>query len=185
MGLLDDASARVGAAFAEGSVVLLLGASLDADASSLGGSEHLAVEYGMVAGAPRIDLDAEARLQWLLVELARARLLRSAHDCSDGGLATALVESALWGGAGFSGDGDWSSGRWDALLFGEAPSRAVVSCAEADVEAVSATASSAGVPAVRLGVTGGRRLALPRLADEPLDALADAYEGGLERALGR
>ena len=185
VGLLDDASARVGAAFAEDSVVLLLGASLDADASSLGGSEHLAVEYGMVAGRPRIDLDAEARLQRLLVELARARLLRSAHDCSDGGLATALVESALWGGAGFSGDGDWSSGRWDALLFGEAPSRAVVSCAEADVEAVSAAAVSAGVPAVRLGVTGGRRFALPGLADEPLDALTDAYEGGLERALGR
>ncbi len=185
VGLLDDASARVGAAFADGSVVLLLGASLDADESSLGGSEHLAVEYGMVAGAPRIDFDAEARLQRLLVELARARLLRSAHDCSDGGLATALAESALWGGVGFSGEGGWSAGRWDALLFGEAPSRAVVSCAEADVAAVSAAAASAGVPTVRLGITGGLRFTLPGLADEPLDALADAYEGGLERALGR
>ena len=185
VGLLDDASARVGAAFADGSVILLLGASLDADESTLGGSEHLAVEYGMVAGAPRIDLDAEARLQRLLVELARARLLRSAHDCSDGGLATALAESALWGGVGFSGEGDWSAGRWDALLFGEAPSRAVVSCAEADVATVSSSAASAGVPAVRLGATGGARFALPGLTDEPLDALADAYEGGLERALGR
>ncbi len=185
VGVLDDARARVGAAFTSGSVVLLIGASLDADSSTLGGSEYLAVEHSAVAGRPSIDLDAEARLLRLLPQLAKARLLQSGHDCSDGGLAVALAESALWGDTGFTGEGDWAAGRWDAALFGEAPSRAIVSCAPTDAAAVEAAAASAGVPAVRLGVTGGARFVLPGLVDTPLSALADAYEGGLERALGR
>ncbi len=185
VGVLDDAGARVGAAFAPESVVVLLGASLDAEAETLGGSEYLAAAHGVIAGKPVIDLDEEARLQQLLVQLAKARLLRSAHDCSDGGLAVALAESAIWGGAGFAGEGDWASGRWDAALFGESPSRAVVSCSASDAGAVEAAAAGAGVPAVRIGATGGARFALPGLVDVSLGELADAYDGGLERALGR
>ncbi len=195
VGLMDDVVARVGAAFSQaGDVVLLLGAQLQADESTLGGSEYLAVEHGAVAGKPSLDLEAEARLQRLLVDLAKARLLSSAHDCSDGGLAVALAESALLGGVGFVGEGDWApdrrgagtpdAGRWDAALFGEAPSRAVVSCPASSVAAVEAAAAAAGTPAVRLGAAGGARFVLPSLVDESVETLAGAYYAGLERALG-
>ncbi len=183
VGLLDDARNALGAAFArEGDAVLLLGASPAGD-GALAGSEYLALEHGMVAGRPAIDLDAEARLQQLLVTLARERLLSSAHDCSDGGLAVALAESAVLGGVGFTGAGDLPEGRWDAALFGETPSRAVVSCAEANVSRIEAAAREADVPCARLGVAGGERFTIPRLLDEPLADLADAFFGGLERAL--
>ena len=136
-----------------------------------------------MAGKPSIDLDAEARLQRLLVDLARERLLHSAHDCSDGGLAVALAESVVLGGVGFTGAGGWPEGRWDAALFGETPSRAVVSCSGSNVARVEAAAQEAGVPCSRLGATGGARFAIPGLLDEPLADLADAFFGGLERAL--
>ena len=184
VGLLDDARDARGAAFAgDGDAVLLLGAWL-ADDEALAGSEYLAVEHGTVAGKPTIDLDAEARLQHLLVELARGRLLRSAHDCSDGGLAVAVAESAILGSLGFTGAGDWSDGRWDAAMFGETASRAVVSCAEAEVSRVEAAAQEAGVPCARVGVTGGVRFTIPGLVDEPLADLTEAFFNGLERALG-
>ncbi len=183
VGLLDDVRNALGAAFAnDGDAVLLVGAS-SADDGALAGSEYLAVEHSTVAGRPAIDLDAEARLQRLLVALARERLLASAHDCSDGGLAVALAESAVLGGVGFTGAGDLPDGRWDAALFGETPSRAVVSCAEANVARVEAAAREAGVPCVRLGAVGGARFTIPGLLDGPLADLADAFFGGLERAL--
>ena len=183
VGLLDDARNALGAAFSrEGDAVLLLGSS-PADDGALAGSEYLATEHGTVAGKPAIDLNAEARLQRLLVELARERLLRSAHDCSDGGLVVALAESAVLGRVGFTGVGGWPEGRWDAALFGETPSRAIVSCAEADVAGIEAAAQKSGVPCARLGVTGRARFSIPGLVDEPLADLADAFLDGLERAL--
>ncbi|MXY60367.1 MAG: phosphoribosylformylglycinamidine synthase subunit PurL [Chloroflexi bacterium] len=171
VGLLDDARNALGAAFAsEGDAVLA-------------GSEYLALEHGTVAGKPSIDLDTEARLQRLLVGLARGRLLSSAHDCADGGLAVALAESAVLGVVGFTGAGGWPEGRWDAALFGETASCAVVSCSGSNVARVEAAAQEAGVPCSRLGATGGARFAIPGLLDEPLADLADAFFGGLERAL--
>lgn len=189
VGLMDDARCALGAAFdAPGLAVLLLGgAPADAgEGAALAGSEYLATAHQMVAGKPAIDLDAEARLQRLLVALARERLLRSAHDCADGGLGVALAESAVLGGVGFAGGAGWpSAGRWDAALFGESPSRAVVSCAAADAERIESAVRDEGVPCVRLGATGGDRFAVPGLMDEPLADLAAAYFGGLEAALGK
>ena len=192
VGLLDDARNALGAAFAnDGDAVLLLGGS-PANDGALAGSEYLAVEHGTVAGRPTIDLDAEARLQRLLVTLAQERLLSSAHDCSDGGLAVALAESAILGNVGFTGAGDLPDGRWDATLFGETPSRAVVSCSEANAARVEAAAQAAGVPcASARRSSGGERFTIPRtssslpilLVDELLADLADAFFGGLERAL--
>ena len=64
----------------------------------LGGSLYLASRHGDVAGRlPRLDLDAEARLQRLLVDLAAAAAAALRHDLSDGGLAVALAESAILG----------------------------------------------------------------------------------------
>ena len=211
VGLLENADARLTAGFVEpGDAVLLLGAdALDGDPASLAGSEYLAHVHGLVIGAPSIDLALEARLQALLVELAEARLLRSAHDCADGGLAVAVAESAILGGVGFVGASDLlpstderidnsdllsppgerievrgpAPSRWDAALFGEAASRVVVSCAADDAAAVAARAEAAGVPALRLGSVGGERVSLGGLIDEPLEPLAEAHGTGLERAL--
>ncbi len=73
-------------------------------------------------------------------------------------------------------------GRLDAALFGEAPSRIVVSTADAD--ALLVLAREQGVPLARLGVVRGERLVLGEALDAPVAELREAYEGGLPRALG-
>ena len=186
VGVLAHADDRLAAGFAApGDLVYLLGApGVRGEEADLAGSEYLAFCLGQVSGRPVIDLNAEARLQALLARLAENRALRSAHDCSDGGLAVAVAESALIGGVGAELDAPLE-GRWDAALFGEATSRAIVSLAPGKETKALALAREAGVPAVKLGVTGGARLAWRGVLDEPLEALRASWEGGLNAALGR
>ena len=80
-----------------------------------------------------------------LVDAVETELLQSAHDCSDGGLAVALAESAISGGVGVHVRGDVGE-RLDAALFGEAGARAVVSASRNVVAELSALAEDHGVP---------------------------------------
>src|SRR5262245_55888726 len=90
VGLLEHADRVVSRRFQEsGDAVVLLGEGY----GELGGSEYLKSQHGIVRGLPpAIDLVRERALQDLLVALAAERLMRSAHDCSDGGLAVAAAE---------------------------------------------------------------------------------------------
>ncbi len=90
VGLLEHADRVLAGRFqGSGHIVVLLGEGR----GELGGTEYLKVVHGLVRGAPpALDLKAERALQDLLVTLADARLIRSAHDCSDGGLAVTLAE---------------------------------------------------------------------------------------------
>ena len=103
LGLLDDAAQTVGAAFpAPDLAVMLLGPGPETAApEDLAGSEYLHLMHGMTAGRPRIDLELERRTQQACRQAIAAGLIRSAHDCSDGGLLTALAESSILGGIGF------------------------------------------------------------------------------------
>ncbi len=159
VGIIEDARRVVGRVFREaGAVVMLLGAP----GGALGGSEYLKVMHGIVRGTPpELDLEAERALQQLVAELAEAGRLRSAHDCSDGGLAVALAECAFGnGGIGFDVaiPGSSDGAGLAAALFGEAASQIVVSVREADADAVLERAAAASVPAQVLGRTGGERL---------------------------
>jgi phosphoribosylformylglycinamidine synthase II len=159
LGILDDVAHHLRAGFQfAGSDVYLLGGELAQPASTLGGSEYLEAEHGEVAGLPVIDLEAEARLQRLVLRLHSEGLLASAHDCAEGGLAVTLAEAAILGNRGFDGDGALA-GRLDAALFGEAQSRIVVSAVPDTFRQgggsarIRDLAREYGVPAVRLGRT--------------------------------
>src|SRR3954462_9948485 len=93
VGLLEHADRVVGRRFQEsGDAIMLLGDGR----GELGGSEYLKVIHHLLRGVPpTLDLDAERSLQTLLVILASERLVRSAHDCSDGGVAVAIAESCF------------------------------------------------------------------------------------------
>src|SRR5437763_16044877 len=101
IGLIDDYSKRLGAGLrAEGDFVLLIGSSHN----DLGGTEYLKVEHGHVAGRPpALDLVRERAVSRLILTAAHAGLLRSAHDCSDGGMLVALAEACLLAGFGMRG----------------------------------------------------------------------------------
>jgi phosphoribosylformylglycinamidine synthase len=192
LGVLEDVSKALPAGFqARGDAVYLVGATvrqeegrslLLGEAIQLAGSEYLRQFHGKVAGSVRIDLACEARVQRFLVDAA-ASMLRSAHDCSHGGLAVTLAEACLMGTAGFDGDALGIDGRRDAALFGETASRVVVSVSPDHAGAVEAMLERSEVPFARLGETGGDRLRVAGAIDVGLADLRNAYEGGLEQAL--
>jgi phosphoribosylformylglycinamidine synthase len=169
VGLVASSEDVVRSAFQrEGDAVLLLGEAACEGPRALGGSEWLVQAMGKLAGeAPLIDLAAEARLQRLLLDLARARILASAHDVADGGLAGALAECCVGGESplhraaiGARVELPTAHSAVDALaqLFGEAPTRAIVSTEPVSAQRVLEMARVAGVPAFRLGETGGEAL---------------------------
>jgi phosphoribosylformylglycinamidine synthase len=173
----------------EGEIVVLLG---DASGPGLGGSEYQAMKTRSLGGpAPWIDLDAEMRLQRLVLDLARAHILSSAHDVSDGGLAVTLAECCTTGpelvGAEVTipyDDGTSAA----AALFGEGPSRVVVSAPAAAEAAITRRAKDAGVPAHVIGrTTGGGRLVLragQHVVDVPVSELRAARESCLATIVG-
>jgi phosphoribosylformylglycinamidine synthase II len=151
VGVLDDADRVVPSAFRQaGDAIVLLGENTD----ELGASEYLQTIHGLAIGAPpACDVDVARRLVDGLLDAIGAGLVRSAHDCSDGGLAVALTEAAMLDPErplGFAVDlTDWADLPLRALLFGEAQSRVVVSTPDPD--ALLARLAQHDVPAVRIG----------------------------------
>ena len=184
LGLLEDISKHCTASFKDPSdVVVLMGADgLRDDPSSLAGSEYLEVVHGKVAGMPSIDLDLEARVQGLCRLAIEEGLLKSAHDCSDGGLAVALAESCILGNVGFK-IGPLIPCRWDAALFGEEQSRIVVSLHPDNLLRLQALARQNGVPITHLGIVEGDRLSIGNLLDLPISHVSRAWREGLQKAL--
>jgi phosphoribosylformylglycinamidine synthase len=203
VGLLEEVGRLVRPGFGgDGDAILFVGDAMP----GLAGSEYarlagLAVEDG----PPTIDLAREAAVQAFVREAAERGLLASAQDVSAGGLAVALAECAVWG-AGDRGIGarirlGVASSPADDL-FGESPSRIVVSTRPRFVPAVVLLARHHGLPVEELGVVGGDRLFVElvgsgatgaaeargsRVADAldvPVADLRHAWETGLPRALG-
>jgi phosphoribosylformylglycinamidine synthase len=182
LGLLEDYRLRVPSAFPGGGLaVYLLGDTL----AELGGSGFAETVLGTVAGRPpMLDLDTERSLHDLLVAAAGATLLRSAHDCGDGGLAVTLAECAIGDGHGCAVGlpGDLPP---HVLLFSESASRAVVSVDPADEERFVALASEHGVPWARIGETGGPRVMINGVIDVTVEELTDLWTGAIPRLLGQ
>jgi phosphoribosylformylglycinamidine synthase len=195
VGLLEHADRVVSRQFKEsGDLIVLLGAS---GAGELGGSEYLKTVHGVVRGAPpALDLGAERALQQLLVTLAAERLVRSAHDCSDGGMAVTIAECCFdTGGIGAELSLDAVSVARDpqlnvaAALYGESASRAIVSIAADAVTDVLERAAAAGVPARVIGETGGNRLRISVggavAIDESLDAAERVWSTAIDQYFAR
>ena len=145
---------------AAGDVVILLGDF----GNEMGGSHFLKVIHGLKAGRPpRLDFKRELAVQTALRELIRAGHIRSAHDCSEGGLAIALAESC------FNSDGPLGAmidlggagaGRLDQILFNETQSRIVISTVPENADAVLQLLANHDLPAHRLGTVGGDELSI-------------------------
>jgi len=184
VGLLENPEQTVGRCFQEAdSVVMLLGDSR----LSLGGSEYLKVVHGLVRGVPPIlDLKTECALQRVLVELAAAGVLLSAHDCSDGGLAVTLAECSVdTEGVGCDVAIPTDAEGTISALFGEGASRVVISVRKNDVGRVTEVAAVASIPCLTLGRSGGKRIRIAiggeDVIDAPLDEVAQAWSSGLSR----
>ena len=182
VGLLDDTDEHLTPWWkAEGDVIVLFGRTRE----ELGASEYLAVIHGVQRGAPPwIDLEAEKRLHALCLVAAHERLLRSAHDVGEGGLAVALAE-CCFGGPGLGARVAVERGmRTDALLFGESQSRMLVSLRRRHLGRLRDLARREGVPFTVLGEVRGRSLVVGDLIDLSLEAARERWRRALERRLG-
>jgi phosphoribosylformylglycinamidine synthase len=136
LGLIEDESNVVTSHFKdEGDVIILLGKR----SNEIGGSEYLMQRINKVLGdAPALDLDEELRLQNLLVELAENKLIKSAHDIAEGGLAVALMECCILNNEKYLGC-KTSFGykyRKDFELFGETQTRVIISSTEENADKI-------------------------------------------------
>jgi phosphoribosylformylglycinamidine synthase II len=165
VGIIEDIGKAVSPGFkAAGDAVVLIGESFE----ELGGSEYLKTVHGLEAGTPpAINLELERRTQECVLEAIEARLLRSAHDLSEGGLAVTLAECAFHCGRKLGCEVDLEGTlRADALLFGESQSRILVTCRKADAARLLALASRRAVPAKLIGRVGGPDIAVSRSGRE-------------------
>jgi phosphoribosylformylglycinamidine synthase len=191
VGLIENADRVVRRAFrSSGDVVVLLGDS----GNELGGSEYLKVVHGLIRGEPpSLDLAREEALQRVLVEGAAAGIIRSAHDCAEGGLAITLAESCFDSTLGVDVDlrGVATTAGWRdvSTLFGESASRVVVSVSPGHLERLLAMAAAARVPAARIGVVGGDHIRVSvdgeRVLDEPLAASERIWSTAIEEYFER
>ena len=187
VGVLEDAGRLATQWFkATGHRIALLGP----DAVSLGGSEYLWTLHGRVAGrlAP-LDLEMERRVQSAVRAAVQAGLVTAAHDCAEGGLAVALAESSVSGtrtGAAVGCDVTVERGRrLDETLFGEGPSRVVVSVEAARQREFEALMAESAIPWRWIGTTGGERLTVRAagrvVVDVAVDRIEHAWRSGFER----
>jgi len=147
----------------EGDEIILLSPESWTAKNDIDGSEYLSHVHGRTAGdAPHFDMDEEVSLQKACLNLIRKGLVESAHDVSDGGLAVCLAESCFGTedrGAVF--DLPSVAGvRTDALLFGEAQSRIVISVNPANRTEVEERLAGSGVQMTTIGIVSGIRMKL-------------------------
>ena len=188
VGLLEKIEHATGMAFRQaGDLVVLLGSSSD----DLGGTEYLKLATGKVQGAPPcIDLDAEVRVQRCCLDAIRRGVVRSAHDCSDGGLAVALAEGCIageigleCGAAALSGLLERDGCRMDSLLFGETQSRIVLSVSPDRLHELEDLAAAAGVALAVLGTVRGERLRLGNWVDVPVSSLNETWSTAYDKMM--
>ena len=179
LGVHDDVRQRLSLGFREaGASVLLLGRT----AAEFGGSLWARIAHGHLGGRPpRVDLDAERQLAAVFAAAAAGGLLAAAHDLSDGGLAVALAECCLAGGAGCTVS---LSGDPFTSLFSESSARALVAVRPGCEAAFAGLCADRGVPAAVIGTTGGQHLAVTGGFSISLDELRAAHRQTLPGLFG-
>jgi len=193
VGILEDVHQTVFPHFHEaGRAVVLLRASEPGDLtdaeSEFGSSEYAKEILGAVWGfPPALELEREAALQKALLEMIGAGLVESAHDCSEGGIAVTLAESAFAKGIGVRVDLTAQGLSPEFVLFGEDASRVVISCDLSHLPGIQQVAAKYGLSCEPIGVT------IPEHFDIKLEGgvvvsatvsdLRDAYESALESLL--
>ncbi|MBN1288366.1 MAG: phosphoribosylformylglycinamidine synthase subunit PurL [Actinobacteria bacterium] len=178
LGVIEDVANRVESAFrSEGDLILMLGDTRD----ELGGSELLKAVNGSIAGTPpEVRWDEEKALIDCLVRAASERLMKSAHDLSEGGLAVALAECCILGGIGATVE---LEARLPACVecFSESQARALVSVSGEDAARFREIAGTAGVNVRVIGECGGEELTVEGVFSVNVDEITDVYENSLAK----
>ncbi|HMO38069.1 MAG TPA: phosphoribosylformylglycinamidine synthase subunit PurL [Saprospiraceae bacterium] len=173
LGILDDASRHMTLDFkAPRHQIYMIGTPQN----DIACSEYLRIIHGVeLSPAPYFDIDEEFHIQHNLKALIREGMIASAHDVSEGGLFTALVESAMVRGLGFEVETD-TNFRKDAYWFGESQSRVVVSVALDIEDDLVNYLNAHNVPFTKLGEVKGTHIVIDGLDHGPLSDWKNLYD---------
>ena len=179
VGVLDDIESRMDLRWNDGDGIWLVGGGVP----SLGGSEYLAYQHGIVAGnLPALDLDREGRMLQMLQQVAAGDIDVAAHDVSAGGLAVALAEMAMASDIGATIDGVETGDRVDATWFGESATRVVLALPAQQAGLIEMIAGEWDTPIRRIGTVGGTSLSLAG-SETSLDDMRQASDAALDIAV--
>jgi phosphoribosylformylglycinamidine synthase len=187
LGVMDDVARRTPSGWrSSGARIFLLGTTRN----EFGGSEWAWAEHQHLGGLPpAVDLEAERSLAELLITASADGLLLAAHDLSDGGLATALVESCLRHdvGATVSLDAACARDGIDAftLLFAESTARVLAAVDPESMQTFTQACAANDVPVVALGSSGGDSLTVSGRFSLPLAELRTVHSATLPAVLDR
>ena len=191
VGLIDDVRKVIPPGFkTSGDMIALLGTTReDLSVSEFAASNGRNPTVGEGA-VPMLDLNAELAVQRACLRAADSGLLRSAHDCSDGGLAVALAECCFSShnrdaiGADIDVTGNYDIAT---LLFSETPSRIIISFDESALTKIRQIAAAAGCPLIVLGTVGSDRLRIhsndEAVIDLDLSQIETAWRSSLKDKL--
>ena len=159
------------------------------EVAAFGSSEFAKVVLGELWGTPpSLDIEAEAGLHLLLVELAALGLLCSARDISDGGIAVSLAQAAFPKGVGATVEQEQSLMAHPLFgLFAEPASTVLVSTHPSNVSEIEKLAGKHNFFAARIGTTGGSSLEITvdgePFISAPLTALRKPWAESLQATL--
>lgn len=160
----------------QGDVIYYLGAKRN----GLGGSEYLNTIHGLTTGdAPDIDLDFEVHLQSVVLKAIRQKKINAAHDVSDGGLAVAIAEMAIYSGIGAVLTVKELNGSYYDVLYSEAQSGVVVTVPRSQAANFERYCKKEELPCNELGVVGGNKLEIDEFIQLSVDEIAEIYESVL------
>ena len=183
LGYLEHYENALGSHFRrEGDAVIVLGAPR----GNVGGSEYLKLVHGLTGGdAPELDLEYEKRLHELCLTLNDRRLISSAHDISDGGLAVALAECCILPEGRIIGARTRIelTRRADVELFAEDQSRIIISARKDYVGAILQHAAEQRIEAYNVGQTGGSSLVIEGLIDISIEEIRQIYERSMGKTM--
>ncbi len=187
IGLIEDITKVVSSDFKqEGDAILLLSVGVSKNKyDGLGGSEYVYHRTGLVTGsAPECDLEKEAALIQMLVELADRGLVNSAHDVSEGGFAVALAECCFAQGterplgAKIGNPHEGAVSR-DAILFAERQGRVILSAEPKAVTAIQEIARRHSLLAPQIGIVTGDRLVIGDDINESVEDLYNIFSNAI------
>ena len=193
VGIIEDVRKATFPHFREAgrAVVLLRGSEqgdiVDAE-SEFGSSEYAKEILGQIWGfPPALELEKEAALQKVIVEIAAAGLIDSAHDCSDGGIAIALAESSFPQGIGIKADIPGNDLPDEFLLFGEDASRILISCDQSNLSRIQQVAVKYGISSQQIGVTVPAEFEIKidgrAVVSASISEMRESFESALTKAL--
>ena len=189
LGLIEDVDKIMTSYFKkEGDIILILGKPVDENSikNDIGGSEYINTIHGLTEGnSPDIDTEFEKKLQEVILKLTDERLVNSAHDISDGGLAVALAECCIMDPENMTGCeiNIEYSGRKDFRLFAETQSSIIISADPGNIKKILEIADKYSVSVNEAGITKGNRLKINNDIDLPLREIAEGYYNSIKNIM--